>query len=406
MGRQALTHTVVSVAVILVGIAGCGPPPGVLPTGATKTGPIEKTGTATAAAAVTLYVNPGTGDDRSPGTSGAPLKTIQAALDRAMPGTTIRLAPGIYRGNPATTRPGTATAPIRILGPETGRDPAGRYRAVLYGTDRVLSINHSYYELAGFTIDGQERLRGFAWPADRLSADAFKQRVRSLTADGRLIYVGATGHDVTGVTIRDMYLHGAGGECVRLRNRTTNTVIEDSVIAWCGVHSKGGSDPFHNGEGVYIGTSPKSIGEAYAANDTSSGNVVRNTVISTFGSECFDVKENAHNNSLLDSTCEHANEPVDNMGSAVELRGYANVVRGNVISDSRGFGVKLSVDGTRYDKGSNVIERNSFNALAAAGIYKASLAAERSVCGNTFGTRVTPTAGRPQGNPATVCGNG
>ncbi len=314
--------------------------------------------------------------------------------------------PGIYRENPATARPGTATAPIRILGPETGSDPAGRYRAVLYGTHRVFSINHSYYELAGFTIDGQERLHGQAWPTDRSSANAFKQRVRSLTTDGRLIYVGAKGHDVTGVTIRNMYLHGAGGECVRLRSRTTNTVIENSVIAWCGVYSKGGSDPFHNGEGVYIGTSPKSTSEPYAGNDTSSGNVVRNTLISTFGSECFDVKENAHDNSLLDSTCMNANEPIDNMGSAVELRGYANVVRGDTISDSSGFGVKLAVDGARYDKGSNVIERNTFSTVAAAGIYKGSSAAERSICGNTFGARVMPAAGRPQVSPAIVCGNG
>ena len=76
------------------------------------------------------------------------------------PGTTINLAAGTYREAVATKTAGTATAPITIKGPETGKDVNGRYKAVLYGLGgRVFSINHSYYTLSGFTIDGQTEHR-------------------------------------------------------------------------------------------------------------------------------------------------------------------------------------------------------------------------------------------------------
>ena len=83
-----------------------------------------------------LYVSPDgrdTADGASPTT---PLATIQAALEKATPGTTINLAPGVYHEQPTTVRDGAPGAPITIKGPETGTDRAGRYQAVLYGTGR------------------------------------------------------------------------------------------------------------------------------------------------------------------------------------------------------------------------------------------------------------------------------
>ena len=84
----------------------------------------------------------------------------------AQPGTTINLAAGTYREAVATKTAGTATAPITIKGPETGKDVSGRYKAVLYGLGgRVFSINHSYYTLSGFTIDGQQNIARTEYPA-------------------------------------------------------------------------------------------------------------------------------------------------------------------------------------------------------------------------------------------------
>ncbi len=51
---------------------------------------LAQTGTAV------LYVNASGGNDASPGTANAPLRTISRALQQATPGTVIRLAPGTY----------------------------------------------------------------------------------------------------------------------------------------------------------------------------------------------------------------------------------------------------------------------------------------------------------------------
>lgn len=56
-----------------------------------------KVGTARYAAPVdALYVNPATGQDASPGTRGAPLRTVAAALSKARTGQTIVLRAGVY----------------------------------------------------------------------------------------------------------------------------------------------------------------------------------------------------------------------------------------------------------------------------------------------------------------------
>src|SRR4051812_29586973 len=60
------------------------------------------------------YVSP-TGNDGNPGTSiQAPLRTIQQAVVKAMPGSTILVRAGVYRETVTTLRSGTAMAPITI----------------------------------------------------------------------------------------------------------------------------------------------------------------------------------------------------------------------------------------------------------------------------------------------------
>jgi hypothetical protein len=271
----AVLAAAVLVAALLVFAPGSTPPPGPTPP------PV--------AAGPQLYVDPA-GNDTNDGSAGAPLQTIQRALDEAQPGTTINLAPGEYREQPATQRDGAAGAPITIKGPETGQDRSGRYQATLYGTERIFNIDHSYYVLDGFTIDGQEKLKDRELPDDLSAITAFKQSVATDVEDGRLIYIGSSdeSRDMTGIEIRNMFLSGAGGECVRLRNNAHDNVIADSVIQYCGLFGKKSDSSsrfeFHNGEGVYIGTSPKSDSQPMHENDTSSGNLVTGNIIHTFGS--------------------------------------------------------------------------------------------------------------------------
>jgi hypothetical protein len=359
-------------------------------------------------ATAALYVDP-RGSDTDDGTAAAPLATIQAALDKATPGTVINLAPGVYRETLATVRDGAPAAPITIKGPESGKDRAGRYRAVVYGTGRVVSVNHSYYTFDGFTIDGQEKLAGTAYPTDLAAVTAFKNRVQPQVADGRLIYIGAADdtRDLTGITIHNMFLNGAGGECVRLRNNAHDNAITDSVIQYCGMFGKGDDDErakYHNGEGVYIGTSPNSDSQPMHANDGSSRNLVARNTIRTFGSECFNVKENAHDNVLEDNVCSDNTESAEFDGSNIELRGHSNVVRNNEISDSAGVNIKIRSDSKKFDRGGNVVENNRISGGAAVFMLDSAVPQGR-MCGNrvTTKTLTLDDDGEPVGDITAPC---
>jgi Protein of unknown function (DUF1565)/Right handed beta helix region len=369
----ALAAAVLVVVLLVVSPGGTPPPTGPTPP------PV--------AAGPQLYVDPA-GNDTSDGSAARPFQTIQKALDDAVPGTTINLAPGEYREQLATQRDGAPGAPITIKGPETGQDRSGRYQATLYGTDRVVSVDHSYYVFEGFTIDGQEKLKGQQFPEDISRITTFKQSVARDVEDGRLIYIGAADvtRDVTGIEIRNMFLSGAGGECVRLRNNAHDNVIADSVIQYCGMFGKKSDDSqraeFHNGEGVYIGTSPKSDSQPMHENDASSGNQVTGNIIRTFGSECFNVKENAHDNVFENNQCFGNTESAEFDGSNIELRGHNNIVRNNTISGSEGVAIKIKSDSEEYDKGGNIVEGNQISDVAAEAFQFESDAQPGQMCGN------------------------
>jgi hypothetical protein len=356
------------------------------------------------------YVNPDTkvGNNANTGTSsGAPFATLQKALDVAQAGATINLAAGTYREAVITKRAGTAAAPITVKGPQEGRD-----KAVLYGLGgRVFSIDHSYYTLTGFTIDGQQNIARSEYPnvTSLSQIETFKNSVQTKAVNSKLVYVGAStaSADIVGTTISNMFLNGSGGECVRFRNRAANSQIVDSVIQWCGMRASGSGDQYkyHNAEGVYIGTSPKSTDQPFAANDTSNNIVVRNSTINTYGSECFEVKENANRNRLENSDCGWNDEPLANQGSNVELRGDHNTVLGSRLSQSRSWNLKLASDSTTYDKGGNTAQGVTFSGAATYPIINKQTGSG-PFCGNTFpsGTIADPS-GKAVSSPATCTGS-
>jgi hypothetical protein len=331
-----------------------------------------------------------TGSDTNPGTEAAPYATLQKALDVATPGMTINLKAGKYRQAVITKIDGTAAAPITIKGPETGKNPATRSQAVLYGTGgRVFSIDHSYYTLDGFTIDGQEDIA----PSEYQGITSVSQvRAKKDSWQGRadnskLVYVGAgTKAGITGTTISNMFLTGSGGECVRFRNQTTNGLVVNSLIQWCGMLGLGVEPDqykYHNAEGVYIGTSPKSTTQPFYLNDTSNNIVVRDSTVNTFGSECFEVKENAHHNRMENVDCGFNDEPLAQQGSNVELRGDHNTVVGSRLSNSRSWNMKLASDSATYDKGGNTAQGTTFSGAATYPIINRQTGSG-PFCGNTF----------------------
>ncbi|WP_164015380.1 fibronectin type III domain-containing protein [Pyxidicoccus trucidator] len=363
-----------------------------------------------AATAADLYVSPSGSDSNSGTSSSSPLKTIQAALDKATAGTTIHLAAGTYRERPVTKRAGTATAPITLKGPETGKARSGRYKAVLFGTSRVFNIDHSHYALEGFTIDGQEKLVNKTWPTSLSGVRQFKDDNQTLISDGRLIYIGSSdsSRDITGVVIRDMFVNGAGGECIRMRNNADGNEVAHSVIQWCGMFAKddGDGDKYHNGEGVYIGTSPKSTTQPMYANDHSAFNDIHDNTIHTFGSECLNVKENAHGNTFARNDCRYNDEPLEFLGSLVELRGHDNVLDSNVFSGSRSYVLKLKSDSGAYDKGGNSATNNTFREAVGAFIRNDHSASQDTFCGNTFDSSAPILTGNSVGTPTAPCSGG
>ena len=347
---------------------------------------------ASSASPVNLYVNPARGSDRAVGSQAAPLRTIQQAMDRAHPKTVIHLAAGTYHENVVTRVNGRPGARIVVEGPAVGT-------ATLFGTTHVMAIRNSYYTLRGFTIDGQELVESryplSAWPRRMSQIAEFKASVAPLVSNDRLIYIDSgSGRGVTGTIIDHMTLTGAGGECIRLRDNATHNIVENSTIRYCGMYPQviPGIFTYHNGEGVYIGTSPKSTMLPRYRNDQSNDNIVTGDVITTYGAECFDVKENSYHNVLSNSLCADNTEPGQDQGSDVELRGYANTVDNDQLRNSAGYGLKIASDAAAEDLGRNNIMINVFSGQVAGALYDTSRAPSGRACGNVIVPR-----GRPGG---------
>ena len=239
-------------------------------------------------------------------------------------------------------------------------------------------------------MDGQPGINRSEYPTCLCGARAFKDGVQGKAINTKLVYVGAdvASRDITGTRIANMFLSGAGGECVRFRNRAAASLVVNSVIQWCGMLASGDdcrpSTKYHNSEGVYVGTSPKSTDQPLYANDTSNGIVVRNSTINTFGGECFDVKENAHHNRIEDSDCGFNDEPLSFKGSNIELRGDHNLIRRTNVHDSRSWNVKLASDSAQYDKGGNSIQLATSPARRCRAMRSEQSTADSRYCANTF----------------------
>ncbi|MDP9220049.1 MAG: right-handed parallel beta-helix repeat-containing protein [Actinomycetota bacterium] len=334
-----------------------------------------------------IYVSPLGSDGQSGTTPSGALRTLQAALDRAQPGTVVKLAPGRYEQGGVTRVSGTATQPITIVGSGTAVNTQPRTSTVVSDIGRVLSINHSYYRLMGFTIDGEPAVAAPGRPTTPDQAAAYKDGVQALVAPSELVYVGAdpAARYITGTLISHMTLTDAGTECVRIRDGARLTTITDSTIEWCGMLRQPGEPTtyrYHNGEGVYVGTSPKSSDQPMSANDPTSSTVIQHNVIRTFGSECVDVKENSHDNVVTSNVCVGNAEPMSYYGSALEIRGYRNTVTNNTVSLSLGFGVKLASDPGTFAQGANIVTQNHFSLLSGPWIVNSQTKAQTLLCGN------------------------
>jgi hypothetical protein len=358
------------------------------------------------ASGMDIYVSTSGNDTSSGTTSGTPLKTLQTALNRAVPGSIIHLAPGNYPGDVVTKINGTALAPITIEGTDTGLNLANRGKTIVAGISRVFSINNSFYHLSGFTIDGEPALKSTVFPGTLAAVKSFKDSIQSKVADSSLIFIGAAddARGIAGVVIANMALEHAGGDCVRIANGAHNNIVEWSTIEWCGMlaNPQLGVYAYHNGEGVYVGTSPKSTDRTMHADDNTGDNLIASNVIDTYGSECLDVKENSHDNTFRSNACRYNDEPLAYEGSNIEIRGYHNTLSNNTIAGSMGYGLKLASDSSAYPQGGNVVSGNQFSGDTGNPIVNRQTTAQGQFCGNTF-TWAIYLLGASVGSAKTAC---
>jgi hypothetical protein len=315
------------------------------------------------AAGNTYYISPQGSDSYNGLSAEEPFKTIQKALDRVQPGDTVVLAPGEYYQDIITQRHGKPSLPIIITGPSEAVIKGG-------GKDRVIQINHNYYTLNGFTIDG---LYGNS---------SKKSGYRDI-----LIFVQSKTprQYLEGLKILNMTVKNAGGECIRLRYFITEAEIAYNTIGNCGVYDFVFHSGGKNGEGIYVGTSNKQWKDGKNPTsdpDETKNNYIHHNYIDTQGNECVDIKEGSTGNIIEYNTCRGQKDP--NSGG-FDSRGDGNVFRYNDVRESIGAGVRLGgtfVNGIQYGKNNDVYENTIAN--NKNGGVKFQVAPQGKVCGNTM----------------------
>lgn len=332
--------------------------------------------------AKTYFVSPN-GNDGSSGTENKPLKTIQKAIDMALPSETIYLLPGEYFQDVISKRNGTSSAPITLTGARDAIVKGG-------GRDRVIEINHSYIILSGFTIDGAY--------GNIESPSGYRDKL--IYVLGKEIRSG-----VTGLKIMNMKIKNAGGECIRLRYFAIRNEIGNSEISSCGVYDFRFDDGGKNGEGVYIGTAPEQLIDGKnptSDTDKSKENWIHHNTFNTAGNECVDIKEGSENNIVEYNDCT-GQKDIESGG--FDLRGSNNIIRYNKSYNNLGAGVRLGGD-SEGDGIGNDVYGNEIVGNGSGGL-KIQRIPQNSICGNTMrqnGLGETTGSYASKFNPQSICG--
>lgn len=308
------------------------------------------------------YVDVQGSDTRSGLSSSAAFKTVQKAVDVAMPGDTINLAEGAYLQNIVTRRNGEVKSPITIQGPQ-----GAIIKGTSGGSGRIVEVNHNYITLDGFTIDG---LYGNAQ-----SESGYRDK---------LLYVlgKQSKSGVTGLKVIHMTFKNAGGECIRLRYFAKNNEIGYSTITNCGVADFKFDAGGKNGEGIYIGTAPeqRSDGKNPTSDpDESSSNWIHDNIFDTQGNECVDIKEGSSGNIVENNKCTGQK---DTESGGLDARGSRNIFRFNEVYANVGAGVRLGGDANDDGIGNEVYENTITN--NKTGGIKFQRKPQGKICGNTM----------------------
>jgi hypothetical protein len=195
----------------------------------------------------------GLGNPPGCGTGGTRVSTaagLRQALTAARPGTTIRLAPGVYQGDFAATASGTPAAPITLCG---GRNAVLEGDSIQHGYTLYL-YRASWWRLAGFSVESGQK---------------------GVVAD-------YSSHDL----IDGLHVHGTGDEGIHLRSFSSHDIVSHNVVRDTGLHVQ-----FY-GEGIYVGSAHSNwCRYAKCRPDESNDDVLAYNDIAGTTAENIDIKE-------------------------------------------------------------------------------------------------------------------
>ena len=332
------------------------------------------------ATADTLYVR-ADGDKRSTLADAKKVfnsNELQLALDALKPGDTLLLGAGTFTipDKLQTKVSGTETDPIVIRGvsPEkTKLVPKKKY------SGRMFSLYHDHYVIENLQLNG-----------------------------GDILFWVFGAHSNI---IQNNLFTNAGGECFRMRYKSSLNKIQHNTITNCGVEGFDLSKNSKNGEAIYMGTAPeqqsKNAREFYprtsnkkgtSEKDTTSFNLVYNNRINTTN-ECVDLKENSHSNNVVGNIC---TGNLDGNSGGLGSRGSGNIFRNNVVTDVVGAGIRVGGDSSK-DGINNIIINNVFKRTGHAAV-KDMRSPQKLVCGNTIAENLKPS--QTGLDPAQYCPEG
>lgn len=323
----------------------------------------------------TIYVDSNEGSDQGTGTSDDPIQSIQTALSRAEPGTTVRVAPGEYVEAIIPRRGGEPGDPITITGPPEAvlkSDPV---------TYNVVLLRHSHIHIKGLTIDGLENPDA----PDEVASYSRAQLVQTRPPVGTDDYL-------EDIVIAPHRIGNSQKSLVSLERTRNAEVGPFRVIGPAGADYTVGNASDHNGEVVYLGTAPANLGTDWHPWEEfdQTSNVQVHHIDASAGhphGELVDLKPGTNHCTVEYCTSLGGGLTTDGAAPAViGHNGHHNIVRWNEIADCA---IPIRFDGEYSDSiFANDIYGNAFHdfndvAVAFEDRDEVGLDQQRHICGNT-----------------------
>ncbi|KTR95167.1 hypothetical protein NS220_06760 [Microbacterium testaceum] len=306
--------------------------------------------------------------------------SANAAIAAAQPGTTIRLADGVYGPLVVTDKHGTAEQRISICG---ARDAVVRPfpdTSNMVGAIGVKVEGSSFITLNGFTVQNAQKGVALASTSD---SRVYALRVMNTSQGG-------------------IYAQTGSSDNLIAANQISHTGL-DQGIPEHGIWHRDG----RYGEGIYVGNSQgNDTCEPNCAPDPSDRNVIVWNTITDVTAEAIEAKEQStggliYNNTVTLSSTHHAA-----IYSALQVKGDGYLVYGNNITSGLKYGIRSVTTqvGDRdwgYDNvfASNAITLTSAIDPAEYGFFQNYGTANAFGCDNTLSS--SPSV--PLVAPSTVC---